>query len=170
MADVVRKEAAAGKPILGICLGMQLMFDKDFEYGENRTYKPLTSYSADLGGYGFSWNPVYALISQAYTGKTLEYRTWEYTEAPFVSYPVLGFNFNTSDLDLSTAIAQCKAVTDLTAIVKLHGIAMDGNGVAYDSVTEMLKANTEAAMANGGQQIVDAMVEQLTAHLESQAQ
>ena len=35
MADVVRKEAAAGKPMLGICLGMQLMFDKSFEYGEH---------------------------------------------------------------------------------------------------------------------------------------
>jgi glutamine amidotransferase len=35
MADVVRKEAAAGKPILGICLGMQLMFDKGYEYGEH---------------------------------------------------------------------------------------------------------------------------------------
>ena len=35
MADVVRKEAAAGKPVLGICLGMQLMFDKGFEYGEH---------------------------------------------------------------------------------------------------------------------------------------
>lgn len=141
----------------------------DFEYGENGTYKPLTDYSAKLGGYGFSWNPAYALISQAYEGDLLKYRQWEYSEDAFVSYPVLGFNFNTSDLDLSTAIAQCKAVTDLTAIVKLHGIAMDGNGVAYDSVTEMLKANTEAAMANGGQQIVDAMVEQLTAHLEAQA-
>ena len=35
MADVVKKEAAAGKPILGICLGMQLMYDKGFEYGEH---------------------------------------------------------------------------------------------------------------------------------------
>ena len=35
MADVVKKEAAAGKPILGICLGMQLMFDKSYEYGEH---------------------------------------------------------------------------------------------------------------------------------------
>ena len=35
MADVVRREAAAGKPMLGICLGMQLMFDKGFEYGEH---------------------------------------------------------------------------------------------------------------------------------------
>ena len=35
MADVVKKEAAAGKPMLGICLGMQLMFDKGYEYGEH---------------------------------------------------------------------------------------------------------------------------------------
>ncbi len=35
MAEVVKKEAAAGKPLLGICLGMQLMFDKGFEYGEH---------------------------------------------------------------------------------------------------------------------------------------
>jgi glutamine amidotransferase len=33
MADVVKGEAAAGKPVLGICLGMQLMFDKGYEYG-----------------------------------------------------------------------------------------------------------------------------------------
>lgn len=33
MADVVRREAAAGKPLLGICLGMQLMFDVGYEYG-----------------------------------------------------------------------------------------------------------------------------------------
>ncbi|MBQ6315325.1 MAG: imidazole glycerol phosphate synthase subunit HisH [Mogibacterium sp.] len=35
MADVVRREAALGKPLLGICLGMQLMFDKSYEYGEH---------------------------------------------------------------------------------------------------------------------------------------
>ena len=28
-------EAAAGKPLLGICLGMQLLFDRSFEYGEH---------------------------------------------------------------------------------------------------------------------------------------
>ena len=31
----VVSEAAAGKPLLGICLGMQLLFDKSFEYGEH---------------------------------------------------------------------------------------------------------------------------------------
>ncbi len=28
--------AESGKPIMGICLGMQLLFDKSFEYGEHR--------------------------------------------------------------------------------------------------------------------------------------
>ena len=34
MAELVKEEAKSGKPILGICLGMQLMFDKSYEYGE----------------------------------------------------------------------------------------------------------------------------------------
>ena len=28
--------AASGKPLLGICLGMQMLFDKSYEYGEHR--------------------------------------------------------------------------------------------------------------------------------------
>jgi glutamine amidotransferase len=31
--QVVRTEVANGKPLLGICLGMQMLFDKSFEYG-----------------------------------------------------------------------------------------------------------------------------------------
>ncbi|MBQ4629432.1 MAG: imidazole glycerol phosphate synthase subunit HisH [Clostridia bacterium] len=34
MADVVISEAKKGKPMMGICLGMQLLFDKSYEYGE----------------------------------------------------------------------------------------------------------------------------------------
>lgn len=33
MADFVRSQAAAGKPLLGICLGMQLLFERSYEYG-----------------------------------------------------------------------------------------------------------------------------------------
>ncbi|MBE6586755.1 MAG: imidazole glycerol phosphate synthase subunit HisH [Ruminococcaceae bacterium] len=35
MAEALMAEAAKGKPIMGICLGMQMLFDKSFEYGEH---------------------------------------------------------------------------------------------------------------------------------------
>lgn len=34
LVPVILEEAQKGKPLLGICLGMQLLFDKSFEYGE----------------------------------------------------------------------------------------------------------------------------------------
>lgn len=33
LANLLKQEAAAGKPILGICLGMQLLYDQSFEDG-----------------------------------------------------------------------------------------------------------------------------------------
>ena len=33
--EVIVSQAKKGKPIMGICLGMQLLFDKSFEYGEH---------------------------------------------------------------------------------------------------------------------------------------
>lgn len=33
---LIREEAARGKPILGICLGTQLLFEKSYEFGEHR--------------------------------------------------------------------------------------------------------------------------------------
>lgn len=32
---VIKEEATSGKPLLGICLGMQLLFEKSYEYGEH---------------------------------------------------------------------------------------------------------------------------------------
>ena len=36
LGDLVIAEARAGKPIMGICLGMQLLFERSFEYGEHK--------------------------------------------------------------------------------------------------------------------------------------
>lgn len=33
--QVICQQAAAGKPILGICLGMQLLFERSYEFGEH---------------------------------------------------------------------------------------------------------------------------------------
>ncbi|MBO4948330.1 MAG: imidazole glycerol phosphate synthase subunit HisH [Peptococcaceae bacterium] len=32
--EAIKEQAAAGKPILGICLGMQMLFEKGYEFGE----------------------------------------------------------------------------------------------------------------------------------------
>lgn len=32
---IIKEQAAAGKDIMGICLGMQLLFEKSYEYGEH---------------------------------------------------------------------------------------------------------------------------------------
>ncbi len=138
----------------------------DFRYGENEgTYDTLTSYSADLGGYSFSWNPVYALINTQYEGKALEYRQYELKPDTFSFYNILGFRFDTSDIALSTSVASCTAVTDMVSIVKMHGIKTDGYGNSYNTMREMLNANVKEAMKKGGQDIYDALWKQLETYL-----
>ena len=36
LAEVVVEEVNNGKPLLGICLGMQMLFERSFEYGEHK--------------------------------------------------------------------------------------------------------------------------------------
>jgi len=64
LAEVVREEAAGGKPLLGICLGMQLLFEKSYEKGEfeglgliKGSVKPLQGYiPAELKIPHIGWN------------------------------------------------------------------------------------------------------------------
>lgn len=41
LSDILIKKAHEGVPLLGICLGMQLLFDKSYEYGEHSGLKLL---------------------------------------------------------------------------------------------------------------------------------
>ena len=46
----VLREEARRKPLLGICLGMQLLFDRSFEYGEHDGLHLISGEVADLRG------------------------------------------------------------------------------------------------------------------------
>ena len=35
LGELVRREVKKGKPVMGICLGMLLLFEKSYEYGEH---------------------------------------------------------------------------------------------------------------------------------------
>ena len=64
---VILREVKKGKPLLGICLGMQLLFEKSYEYGEHEglglikgAVKPIRGViSADLKVPHIGWNALH---------------------------------------------------------------------------------------------------------------
>lgn len=61
--SVIKRQCANGKPILGICLGMQLLFDRSFEYGEHEglglisgEIVPIANYVSGLKIPHMGWN------------------------------------------------------------------------------------------------------------------
>ena len=51
LADVVVSAAEKGKPLLGVCLGMPLLFDRSFEYGEHKGLGLIKGEVKPLRGY-----------------------------------------------------------------------------------------------------------------------
>ena len=64
---VIIEETVKGKPLLGICLGMQMLFEKSYEYGEHRglglipgVIRPIRDVvSSDLKIPHIGWNPLH---------------------------------------------------------------------------------------------------------------
>ncbi len=51
IADIIKEQANLGKDIMGICLGMQLLFEKSYEYGEHKGLSLLKGNIVPLEGY-----------------------------------------------------------------------------------------------------------------------
>lgn len=51
MADIILRETAKGKPLMGICLGMQLLFDKSYEFGVHEGLGLIKGEVKPLAGY-----------------------------------------------------------------------------------------------------------------------
>ena len=51
LGDVIKAQAALGKPVMGICLGMQILFEKSYEYGENEGLGLLKGNVVPMKGY-----------------------------------------------------------------------------------------------------------------------
>lgn len=141
----------------------------DWEASGDDKYKGITSYPDNFHGYAFTWNPNYVRFSDTMPDDVIEYRKWELEESSFQAAPVCGFSFDTSDIDLSTKIAQVKTVTDKISTTKLHGILNDGTQ-EFDSAKDMLKSNVEEAMENGGEEVLEALETQLNDYMKENPQ
>jgi len=75
---VIKKFAATGKPLLGICLGMQLLFEKSYEFGEYRGLGIIEGNVEKLAVEPpiklphISWNEIFPISNVAWTDTILE--------------------------------------------------------------------------------------------------
>ncbi len=51
LADLIKEETQGGKPLMGICLGMQLLFDESYEYGVHKGLGLIPGKVVPLKGY-----------------------------------------------------------------------------------------------------------------------
>ncbi len=63
LVSVLKEEIKKGKPVMGICLGMQLLFEKSYEYGVHEglglikgEIRPITEYTQNLKVPHMGWN------------------------------------------------------------------------------------------------------------------
>ena len=113
--DVIRRQHQKGKWIVGICLGMQILFDKGFEDGENEglgllkgQIKPILT-SNKLPHMG--WNELIVKRSEDPI-LNIDRGSYLYFVHSYCAYPK----------DDSVVIASCDYGVDIPAIVKGEGV------------------------------------------------
>jgi len=69
MVDVIKERAASGRPLMGICLGMQLLFDASYENGYNKGLGlikgTIVPFQTDLKVPHMGWNRLIATQDNA---------------------------------------------------------------------------------------------------------
>ena len=125
MADIVMAQAKAGKPLMGICLGMQLLFEKSYEYGEHEGLGLIKGKVVPIKGYApadykiphIGWNALTFRGRAAEGGEPLFKYTKEGDHVYFVH------SYYAADCEDST-IAVTEYGAELTAAVadgKIYG-------------------------------------------------
>ncbi len=79
--EVIKAEAAKGKYILGICLGMQLLFEKSFEYGEHN-------------GLGLIKGEVCPLLDDIKTDLKIPHMGWNSLDIKNINDPIFKYTKN----------------------------------------------------------------------------
>ena len=74
--DEIKREAESGKPILGICLGMQLLFEKSLEFGVHE----------GLGLIGGEVRPIAEVIPKGYKIPHIGWNGLEFIPHPLFKY------------------------------------------------------------------------------------
>ena len=113
LVDVIKEQAAKGKPLMGICLGMQMLFERSYEYGEHE----------GLGLIKGSVRPITDVIPADYKVPHIGWNALKFKkESPLFKYISDGdfvyfvHSFYAADCD-EAVIADSEYGADLTAAV-----------------------------------------------------
>ena len=135
MAEVVLKEAAAGKPLLGICLGMQLLFEKSYEYGEY----------AGLGLIPGVVRPIAPMI-----GEGLKVEATSAKSGSTATIKVYVDGNDTVSVEVAKVVDYTVSMSvdeDEDVPVIYSGVSVDNKGITDDSDHESLEVTIEESFA-----------------------
>ncbi len=120
LIPVLREQAAQGKPFMGICLGMQLLFEVGYEYGEHR----------GLGLLPGSVRPLADALAAAGAHLKVPHMGWNALDIRPTGHPLLSTTANGAFVYFvhSYYATECDEVTLATADYGLPVTAAAGRG------------------------------------------